>query len=94
MAQIKYVPQTPTVYLVVDRSGSMFHCLTTSELVCSTKTDTSWSKLKTAIQTVVMQLETARSFRLHDDLRDQSGRGRLVPSADARSRSRTTSVRS
>jgi hypothetical protein len=56
-AQIKYTPQTPTVYLVVDRSGSMFHCLSTSELVCSTKTDTSWSKLKTAIQTVVMQLE-------------------------------------
>jgi hypothetical protein len=57
MAQIKYVPQTPTVYLVVDRSGSMFQCLTTSDLVCPTKTDTSWSKLKTAIQTVVMQLE-------------------------------------
>jgi hypothetical protein len=56
-AQIKYVPQTPTVYLVVDRSGSMFHCLSTSELVCSTKADTSWSKLKSAIQTVVMQLE-------------------------------------
>jgi hypothetical protein len=62
MAQIKYVPQTPTVYLIVDRSGSMFHCLTTSELVCSTKTDTSWSKLKTAIQTVVMQLETSVRF--------------------------------
>src|SRR4051812_46377522 len=61
-AQIKYVPQTPTVYLIVDRSGSMFHCLSTSELVCSTKTDTSWSKLKTAIQTVVMQLETDVRF--------------------------------
>lgn len=61
-AQIKYVPQTPTVYLVVDRSGSMFHCLSTSELVCSTKTDTSWSKLKTAIQTVVMQLESSVRF--------------------------------
>jgi hypothetical protein len=61
-AKIKYVPQTPTVYLVLDRSGSMFHCLSTTELVCSTKTDTSWSKLKAAIQTVVMQLETDVRF--------------------------------
>ena len=27
MAQLEYVPKIPTVYLVVDRSGSMFHCL-------------------------------------------------------------------
>ena len=74
--------RSPTVYLVVDRSGSMFHCLTTSELVCSTKADTSWTKLKTAIQTVMMQLDARGSLRLHDDLRDQSDRGRIVPAAD------------
>jgi hypothetical protein len=55
--QYTFEPKIPTVYLVVDRSGSMFHCLSTTELVCPTKTDTSWSKLKTAIETVVMQLE-------------------------------------
>ena len=56
-AMYKFEPKIPTVYLVVDRSGSMFHCLTTSELVCANKADTSWTKLKDAIQTVVMQLE-------------------------------------
>jgi hypothetical protein len=60
--QFTFEPKIPTVYLVVDRSGSMFHCLSTSELVCPTKTDTSWSKLKTAIQTVVMQLENDVRF--------------------------------
>jgi hypothetical protein len=60
--QYTFEPTIPTVYLIVDRSGSMFHCLSTSELVCPTKTDTSWSKLKTAIQTVVMQLETDVRF--------------------------------
>jgi hypothetical protein len=62
MAQLEYVPKIPTVYLVVDRSGSMFHCLTTSELVCSNKADTSWTKLKDAIQTVVMQLQAEVRF--------------------------------
>jgi len=47
----------PTVYLVVDRSGSMFHCISTSELVCSTKSDTSWSQLKNAIETVLPTLD-------------------------------------
>src|SRR6476646_4513202 len=44
-------PKIPTVYLVVDRSGSMFHCLSTSQPVCTgNMADTSWSKLKDAIE--------------------------------------------
>ena len=56
-AQLVYEPKVPTVYLVVDRSGSMFHCLSSSQCVCPTKTDTSWSTLKTAIETVITQLD-------------------------------------
>jgi hypothetical protein len=43
----KYVPQIPTVYLMVDRSGSMFDCLSTTavESSCTTAADTPWSKL-------------------------------------------------
>jgi len=61
-AEIVYEPQTPTVYLVVDRSGSMFHCLSSSQCVCSTKTDSSWSTLKTAIETVITQLDAEVRF--------------------------------
>jgi hypothetical protein len=57
-----FEPKIPTVYLVVDRSGSMFHCLSTSELVCSNKPDTSWSKLKDAIETVLTQLDAQVRF--------------------------------
>ncbi len=92
MAQIKYVPQTPTVYLVVDRSGSMFQCLTTSDLVCPTKTDTSWSKLKTAIQTVVMQLETDVRFGFTTIFGTNPAGAARAP-CRARARSRTTSNR-
>lgn len=56
-ATIVYEPKIPTVYLVVDRSGSMFHCLASSQPVCANRADTSWSQLKTAVQAVVTQLE-------------------------------------
>src|SRR6187402_1325152 len=59
---ITFEPKIPTVYLVVDRSGSMFHCLSSSELVCANKTDTSWTKLKDAIETVLTQLEAEVRF--------------------------------
>jgi hypothetical protein len=57
MAQILSDPTIPTVYLVVDRSTSMFHCLSSSEVVCSDRADTSWSKLKNAVETVITQLD-------------------------------------
>jgi hypothetical protein len=58
MAQIQYQPAIPTVYLVVDRSSSMFHCLTTTtSCVCSDNGDTPWFTLKNAIEMVVTQLD-------------------------------------
>jgi hypothetical protein len=62
MAEIVYVPKIPTVYLVVDRSGSMFHCLASTQPVCANKADTSWSQLNTAIQSVIKQLEKEVRF--------------------------------
>ena len=62
MATLEYEPKIPTVYLVVDRSGSMFHCLASTQNVCPNKADTSWSQLKTAIQSVITQLEAQVRF--------------------------------
>jgi hypothetical protein len=58
-AEVMFVPKIPTVYLLVDRSGSMFHCLTgnTGDAVCSDMTNTSWANLKTAIESVMTQLD-------------------------------------
>ncbi len=62
MAQLEYEPKIPTVYLVVDRSGSMFHCLKTTQPVCADKADTSWTQLKTAIETVITTLDSSVRF--------------------------------
>jgi len=61
-AQYTFEPKIPTVYLVVDRSGSMFHCLTTTQPVCPTKSDTSWSQLQAAIETVLTGLDAQVRF--------------------------------
>jgi hypothetical protein len=61
-ADFKFVPQIPTVYLLVDRSGSMFHCLSSSNPVCPTQTDTSWYTLKTAIESVIKTLDSNVRF--------------------------------
>jgi hypothetical protein len=61
-ADFKFTPKIPTAYLVVDRSGSMFHCLSTSQPVCSTKSDSSWSKLKDAIEGVIAMLDSQVRF--------------------------------
>jgi len=57
-----FEPKIPTVYLVVDRSGSMFQCIVGGELVCSNKADTSWTTLKNAIQGVLTPLEADVRF--------------------------------
>ena len=63
-ADFKFVPQIPTVYLLVDRSGSMFHCLTgaTGDAVCADMTNTSWYNLKMAIESVMTQLDSQVRF--------------------------------
>jgi hypothetical protein len=53
-ASVTGVPKIPTVYLVVDRSGSMFNCQTNGGSgVCADHTNTSWTKLKGAIESVI-----------------------------------------
>jgi hypothetical protein len=72
---VMFTPTNPTVYLLVDRSGSMFHCLTakagesTGDAVCTntmTNTvdtmNTSWYNLKTAIEQVLPQLDSQVRF--------------------------------
>lgn len=61
---VMFAPTNPTVYLLVDRSGSMFHCLTgnTGDAVCSDPTNTSWSNLKNAIEQVLPQLDSQVRF--------------------------------
>ncbi len=59
--EVKFVPKTPTVYLLVDRSGSMFHCLTgnTGDAICADQANTSWSNLKTAMESVIAEFGEA-----------------------------------
>ena len=65
-SDVKYTftPMTPTVTLLVDRSGSMFHCLTgnTGDAVCADMTNTSWYNLKMAIESVLTQLDSQVRF--------------------------------
>ena len=61
-ADFKFVPQIPTVYLLVDRSGSMFHCLDSSNPVCDNQMNTSWYTLKTAIESVIKTLDSQVRF--------------------------------
>jgi hypothetical protein len=62
--EVMFTPTNPTVYLLVDRSGSMFHCLTgsTGDAVCADPTNTSWYNLKTAIEQVLPQLDSQVRF--------------------------------
>jgi hypothetical protein len=64
MAELDWQPTIPTVYLLVDRSGSMFHCLTgnTGDAVCADPTNTSWANLKMAIESVMSQLDSMVRF--------------------------------
>jgi hypothetical protein len=62
--EIPFQQTNPTVYLLVDRSGSMFHCLTgaTGDALCSDPTNTSWSHLKNAIEQVLPTLDSQVRF--------------------------------
>jgi hypothetical protein len=61
---IMFTPTNPTVYLLVDRSGSMFHCLTgaTGDAVCSDPNNTSWTNLRKAIEGVLPTLDSQVRF--------------------------------
>ena len=62
--EVDFAPTNPTVYLLVDRSGSMFHCLTgdTGAAICADPANTSWSNLKAAIEQVLPPLDSQVRF--------------------------------
>jgi hypothetical protein len=62
MLNFEFKPKIPTVYLAADRSNSMFHCLSSGELVCPTASDTSWTKFKDAALMVVNSLQSQVRF--------------------------------
>lgn len=64
-AEVKFEPKIPTVYMLVDRSGSMFDCLSTTdtqEASCTTPNDTAWVKLKSAALNVIEGLQNDVRF--------------------------------
>ena len=65
MASYSFEPKIPTVYVMVDRSGSMFDCISTTNQVepsCATQADTSWTKLKDATKMVISSLQAQVRF--------------------------------
>lgn len=60
--QYQFVPKTPTVFLLVDQSGSMFGCRTnggaksTTANECASHADTSWYPLRDGVLQVVSML--------------------------------------
>lgn len=68
MANYTFEPKIPTVFLLVDRSGSMFDCRTNggptapSGLECADATDTSWYPLRDGVLQVVQALEAEVRF--------------------------------
>lgn len=62
--QYMFQPKIPTVTLLVDRSGSMFHCLSgnTGDALCSDLKNTAWTQLKGAMESVMTQLEAQVRF--------------------------------
>lgn len=64
-AEVKFEPKIPTVYMLVDRSGSMFDCISTTgtqEPSCMTPDDTAWVKLKSAALNVIEGLQSEVRF--------------------------------
>jgi hypothetical protein len=68
MANYTFEPKIPTVFLLVDRSGSMFDCRTNggptapSGIECAEPADTSWYPLRDGVLTVVQALEAEVRF--------------------------------
>ena len=66
--QYQIVPKTPTVFLLVDQSGSMFECRTNGGAKsataneCANHADTSWYPLRDGVLQVVQQLGSTVRF--------------------------------
>jgi hypothetical protein len=63
MKQFMFEPKTPTVVLLVDRSGSMFTCLnSTAPNPCADRNNSAWTRLKDGILQVVESLQADVRF--------------------------------
>jgi hypothetical protein len=85
MASYSFVPKIPTVYVMVDRSGSMFDCIstaTTREPSCPMPQDTSWTKLKVATLTVIESLQAQVRFGFAAFTGTDPARGGTCPMID------------
>jgi hypothetical protein len=66
--KVQFVPKTPTVFLLVDQSGSMFQCRTqggaksATANECANHADTSWYPLRDGVLQVVQQLGSTVRF--------------------------------
>src|SRR5262249_3934234 len=81
--EIPFQQTNPTVYLLVDRSGSMFHCLSgnTGNVICDDPHNTSWTHLKNAIEQVLPTLASQVRFGFTTVWgTDPSGSGGMCPS--------------
>jgi von Willebrand factor type A domain len=64
----KFEPQIPTVFVLVDQSGSMFKCRTTGGAMdatgreCANHADTSWYPMRDGVLTVLRQLQADVRF--------------------------------
>jgi hypothetical protein len=62
----KFTPEIPTVFLLVDRSGSMFNCLSDPNPMqgrpCPNQNDVAWLPLRQGVLDVVMRLQAGVRF--------------------------------
>src|SRR5262249_14785615 len=62
-ASIVFQPLAPTVYVLVERSGSMYTCLSTgTDMPCGTASDTAWGIIKEAVRTIVAAADAQARF--------------------------------
>jgi len=80
--EIPFTQTNPTVYLLVDRSGSMFHCLSgnTGNVICDDPTNTSWTHLKNAIEQVLPTLDSQVRFGFTTVWGTDPSQGGMCPS--------------
>ncbi|MGC4092990.1 MAG: VWA domain-containing protein [Polyangiaceae bacterium] len=84
-ATVSYNPQPSTVYLVVDRSGSMFDCVSTTgtpEPLCSNAADTTWNILKSAVLPIVQARQADVRFGFASFTGTYPGAGGTCPIID------------
>src|SRR5262245_53431250 len=81
MFTVNFVPKVPTVTLLVDRSGSMFPCLGSSDQTspCTDHTNSAWGKFQAAVLPVVQSLEAQVRFGFTSFTGTDASHGNMCP---------------